>query len=161
MTKELLIKMTEHITISEARTTLSYVIARTDRLINKILNDELKKIDISLSQFTMLSVIQRKPGLSNAKLAELSFIKPQSTTKVIQELENRHWIIKKSDPQHGRRILIELSTLGLEKVQACREIVQHVESQMLDSIDKNLAMVIKSNLEMMSNNLKHYTAQAH
>ncbi|KAA8731256.1 MarR family transcriptional regulator [Acinetobacter qingfengensis] len=153
--------MTEHTNIAKSGTTLSYAIARTDRLINKILNDELKKLNISLSQFTMLSVIQRKPGLSNAKLAELSFIKPQSATKVIQELENHQWITKRSDPEHGRRILIELSALGLEKVQACREIVRHVESQMLGSIDSNLAMVIKNNLDIMSNHLKHYTTQNH
>lgn len=140
----------------EQRTTLSYTIARIDRLINQILNDTLKSVDISLSQFTMLSVIQHQPGLSNARLAELSFIKPQSTNKVIQELESRQWITRRSDPQHGRRILIELSAMGLEKVQQCRQIVSQVEQEMLQNMDINLVMLIKSNLEIMLSNLKNY-----
>lgn len=139
---------------TQEHTTLSYALARTDRLINQILNEELKKIEITLPQLTMLSVIQRKPGVSNAKLAELAFIKPQSTTKVIQELENREWITKTADPEHGRRILIKLSELGEEKLRACRAIVSQVETLMLKGIDKNLALLIKSQLEIMVNNLK-------
>ena len=58
--------------------TLSYMIARVDRIISKLLNERLKPLDITLPQFTALSVLAAKGNLSNAKLAERSFILPEN-----------------------------------------------------------------------------------
>lgn len=60
---------------------LSYMIARVDRIISKYLTEHLKDLNISLPQFTALSVLAAKPNLSNAQLAERSFIKPHLPIK--------------------------------------------------------------------------------
>ncbi|HJE54006.1 MAG TPA: MarR family transcriptional regulator [Acinetobacter pseudolwoffii] len=135
--------------------TLSYMIARVDRIINKLLNERLKPLNITLSQFTALSVLAAKGNLSNAKLAERSFIKPQSTNKILQDLLSNGWIAKESDPSHGRRILINVTQEGMAKVNACREVVKELEQTMLQGIDINLAYVIRNNLEIMVSNLQH------
>src|SRR5690606_42040416 len=83
--------------------TLSYMIARVDRIISKLLNERLKPLDITLPQFTALSVLAAKGNLSNAKLAERSFIKPQSTNKILQDLLSSGWISKESDPRSEER----------------------------------------------------------
>lgn len=74
---------------------LSYMIARVDRIISKHLTEQLKPLDISLPQFTALSVLASKRNLSNAKLAERSFIKPQSANKILQDLFSNGWIEKR------------------------------------------------------------------
>ena len=134
--------------------TLSYMIARVDRIIQKLLSERLKALDITLPQFTALSVLAAKGSLSNAKLAERSFIKPQSTNKILQDLLNQGWISKTSDPSHGRRILIDVTPQGFEKLQACRELVKDLEQTMLNGIDINLAYVIRNNLDLMASNLQ-------
>ena len=134
--------------------TLSYMIARVDRIIQKLLSERLKALDITLPQFTALSVLVAKGSLSNAKLAERSFIKPQSTNKILQDLLNQGWISKTSDPSHGRRILIDVTPQGFEKLQACRELVKDLEQTMLNGIDINLAYVIRNNLDLMASNLQ-------
>ena len=73
---------------------LSYMIARVDRIISKYLTEHLSALEISLPQFTALSVLAAKPNLSNAKLAERSFIKPQSANKILQDLLANGWIEK-------------------------------------------------------------------
>ncbi|MDC5517587.1 MarR family transcriptional regulator [Acinetobacter baumannii] len=132
---------------------LSYMIARVDRIISKYLVDHLKDLNISLPQFTALSVLASKSNLSNAKLAERSFIKPQSTNKILQDLFANHWIEKTPDPTHGRRILLTVTELGLEKLAECNEIVLTLERKMLQNVDMNLAYLIRNNLEIMVNNL--------
>lgn len=134
--------------------TLSYMIARVDRIINKLLSERLKPLEITLPQFTALSVLAAKGNLSNAKLAERSFIKPQSTNKILQDLLSNGWIIRESDPSHGRRILINVTPEGMAKVNACREVVNELEHTMLQGIDINLAYVIRNNLEAMVYNLQ-------
>ncbi len=134
---------------------LSYMIARVDRIISKYLTEHLKELEITLPQFTALSVLASKNNLSNAKLAERSFIKPQSANKILQDLLVNGWIEKKPDPTHGRRILITLTESGVEKLNKCNEVVLKVEEKMLESIDINLAYLIRNNLDIMVNNLKN------
>lgn len=132
---------------------LSYMIARVDRIISKHLTEHLKDLNISLPQFTALSVLAAKPNLSNAQLAERSFIKPQSANKILQDLLVNDWIEKTPDPTHGRRILLTVTGKGLEKLAACNQIVEKLEHQMLQGVDINLAYLIRNNLEIMVKNL--------
>ncbi|MGK8801556.1 MarR family winged helix-turn-helix transcriptional regulator [Acinetobacter seifertii] len=134
---------------------LSYMIARVDRIISKHLTEHLKELEITLPQFTALSVLASKNNVSNAKLAERSFIKPQSANKILQDLLVNGWIEKKPDPTHGRRILITLTESGVEKLNKCNEVVLKVEEKMLEGIDINLAYLIRNNLDIMVNNLKN------
>lgn len=133
---------------------LSYMIARVDRIISKLLTDELKALEISLPQYTALSVLAAKGSLSNAKLAERSFIKPQSANKILQDLLSAGWIERHADPTHGRRILIQLTDAGYVKLSECNQVVERLEQNMLQGIDVNLAMLIRNNLEIMVSNLK-------
>lgn len=133
---------------------LSYMIARVDRIISKLLAEQLKLLNISLPQYTALSVLAAKGSISNAKLAERSFIKPQSANKILQDLLSQGWIEKNSDPTHGRRILIQLTESGQEKIAECNHVVEILEQEMLKGIDINLALLIRNNLEIMVNNLK-------
>ena len=134
--------------------TLSYIIAMVDRIVSKLLTERLKDLDITLSQFTALSVIAAIGNLSNAKLAERSFIKPQSTNKILQDLQNQDWISRASDPSHVRRILINVTPKGFEKLEQCRNIVNEIEQKMLDGVDIHLAYLIRNNLELMATNLQ-------
>lgn len=133
---------------------LSYMIARVDRIISKLLTEELKALEISLPQYTALSVLAAKGSLSNAKLAERSFIKPQSANKILQDLLSTGWIERHADPTHGRRILIQLTDSGYAKLSECNQVVEELEQKMLQGIDLNLAMLIRNNLEIMVSNLK-------
>lgn len=140
--------------LSSPSPTMSYMIARVDRIISKLLTEQLKPFDISLPQYTALSVLAAKGSLSNAKLAERSFIKPQSANKILQDLLLSGWIEKHADPTHGRRILVQLTEAGYQKLDQCNQIVDQLESKMLKDIDVNLASLIRNNLEIMLNNLK-------
>jgi DNA-binding MarR family transcriptional regulator len=133
---------------------LSYTIARLDRVVSKYLTEHLKALDITLPQFTALSVLASKSNLSNAKLAERSFMKPQSANIILQDLQSNQWIEKKPDPTHGRRILVTVTDLGLLKLAECNKVVEALEQKMLQGIDINLAYLIRNNLDIMVNNLK-------
>jgi DNA-binding MarR family transcriptional regulator len=134
--------------------TLSYMLARVDRVISKTLSERLKALDITLPQLTALSVLEHNGGLTNAKLAELSFIKPQSANKILQDLSNQGWIERQSDPLHGRRIMIALTTSGRAKLQQCHAIVYQIERVMLKNIDVSVVTLMRNHLDIMLNNLK-------
>ncbi|MBP6116424.1 MAG: MarR family transcriptional regulator [Neisseriaceae bacterium] len=134
--------------------TLSYIIARTDRLISKLLSERLKPLHITLPQFTTLSVLAANGSLSNAKLAERSFIRPQSANKIVHDLLASGWIAQRPDPNHGRRILVQLTDSGHAQLERCNHVVAELETTMLAGIDLNLAHFIRHTLDAMTNNLK-------
>ena len=136
------------------RAKLSYMIARVDRIISKLLSEQLKALEISLPQYTALSVLAARGSLSNVKLAERSFIQPQSANKIVQDLLSMGWISKQTDPDHGRRILLQLTESGFKKLAECHQIVDQLETQMLGDMDIHLAMLMRNQLELMVGNLR-------
>ena len=66
--------------------TASYLIGRADRIISTHLEAALQGSGLSLPEFTALSVLATRPGLSNARLARRSLVTPQAMHKVIRSL---------------------------------------------------------------------------
>lgn len=73
---------------------LSYMIARVDRIISKHLTEHLKELEITLPQFTALSVLASKVIYPMPSLLSVLFIKPQSANKILQDLLVNGWIEK-------------------------------------------------------------------
>lgn len=132
----------------------SYMIATLDRLIHKHLDKSLKEIGLTLPQFTALSVLYEKKHISNAKLAELSFIRPQSANKILQELQQNGWINKYPDPEHGRRLLIELTPAGHNILQQGNICLSQLEKRMTEGMNIHMAFIVKDNLKLLLNNLR-------
>lgn len=133
---------------------LAYTVARLDRLVSKLLTQQLKTIDITLSQYTALSVLAAKGSLSNAQLAERSFITPQSANKILQDLLQAGLIERHADPSHGRIILMTLTEQGQHTLAQCHQLALEVEQKMLQHMDIHLVNLIQSSLEKMTKNLK-------
>lgn len=132
----------------------SYMIATLDRIINKHLDKSLKKVGLTLPQFTALSVLHDKKHISNAKLAELSFIRPQSANKILQELQQNGWISKLPDPEHGRRLLIELTPAGQDILQQGNVCLTQLEEKMTTGMNIHMAFLVRDNLRLLLNNLR-------
>lgn len=119
--------MTGQRVTKEPRT--SYLVARLDRLVRSQLADVLEPFDLSVPQYTLLSVIEHRPGLSNAQLARRSYITAQAMHQVVNGLEERRLIARRISPDHGRIQLTELTDKGMALLKACDEEVTHLEER--------------------------------
>ena len=105
----------------------SYLVARLDRLVRSQLSEVLEPFDLSVPQYTLLSVLEHRPGLSNAQLARRSYITAQAMHQVVNGLEERGLITRRMSPDHGRIQLTELTDEGLALLKACDEEVTRLE----------------------------------
>ncbi len=105
----------------------SYLVARLDRLIRSQLADALKPFDLSVTQYTLLSVLARRPGLSNAQLARRSYITAQAMHQVVNGLEERGLIERETSPDHGRIQMTRLTAQGSDLLAGCESAVEDVE----------------------------------
>jgi DNA-binding MarR family transcriptional regulator len=113
---------------------LSYVIARLDRAVRHAIDDCLEPYGLTIPQFTTLSVLLRRSGLSNAQLARRSYITPQSMHDVVLVLERRGLVARETDPAHRRILRTRLTAEGRRVVQRSEAAVAAMEDQMLSDL---------------------------
>jgi DNA-binding MarR family transcriptional regulator len=110
---------------------VSYLVGRLDRLLRRRLGDALSVHGLSLPEYTTLSVLSARSGLSNAQLARRSLITPQAANEVLSRLEGRKLLRRVADPDHGRIRPAELTAAGRRLLAKADAAVDLVEREML------------------------------
>ena len=113
------------------RPRVSYLVGRLDRALRRRMNEALAPSGLSLAQYTVLSVLQTRAGLSNAQLANRAFITPQAMNEVVQTLEAQKLVTRRQDPSHGRIVQLALTARGLDVLRGCDAAVRALEQSML------------------------------
>ena len=86
---------------------------------------------LSVNQYTTLSVLEHRSGLSNAQLARRALVSPQSMNEVLLTLERRGLVRRRAHPDHGRILQARLTAKGRRLLAACDAEVREVEARMM------------------------------
>jgi DNA-binding MarR family transcriptional regulator len=112
----------------------SYLVGRLDRVLRRRLGVALEPHGLSLAEYTTLSVLRARGGLSNAQLARRSLITPQAMNEVLARLEERELVRRRPDAAHGRARPAELTSAGERTLRAADADVDAVEREMLEPL---------------------------
>ncbi|HTX32852.1 MAG TPA: MarR family transcriptional regulator [Solirubrobacteraceae bacterium] len=110
---------------------ISYVIARLERAIRRAINDRVSRYGLTVLQYTTLSVLGRRGGLSNAQLARRAYMSPQSMSEVIEALEAKGFVERRPHPNHRRVFPATLTAEGRRVLDECEQAVDQMEREML------------------------------
>lgn len=110
---------------------LPYLLGRVDRGVRAELQERLRAYELSVPEYTTLSVLQTRPGLSNAQLARRSLITPQSMNQVVASLERRGLIEREPDPAHQRILRTTLTPAGVALLDELAGMVTALEDEIL------------------------------
>jgi DNA-binding MarR family transcriptional regulator len=72
----------------------------------------LAPADLTMPQALALARIVEEAPISNAALAAREYMRPQSTHEMVLRLERRGLVERRSDPDDGRKLLIEATPSG-------------------------------------------------
>ena len=141
---------------------LSYVIGRLDRVLRRRLSAAVEPVGLTLPAYTALSVLRVKDGLSNAHLARLSLVTPQSMSEVLALLVAKGYVRRQAEPGHGRVVRIELTKAGSRALERGDRAVDEVEREMLADLDADDAAELSAILlrcgRALEHDLSHRTA---
>jgi DNA-binding MarR family transcriptional regulator len=137
---------------------LSYVIGRLDRVLRRRLTEAVKPLGLTLPAYTALSVLRVSDGLSNAHLARLSLVTPQSMSEVLAQLVETGYVRRRAEPGHGRVIRIELTSAGRKALDRGDRAVDEVEREMLTALDPAAAKGLRTALQLCGRSLEHGVA---
>ncbi|MGI5282252.1 MarR family winged helix-turn-helix transcriptional regulator [Nonomuraea polychroma] len=117
-----------------SRPSLLYVVKQVELAARAQMDELLKPAGITALQYTALTVLRRRDGLSSAQLARNSFVTAQSMADMITALERRGLIARRRDPGNRRALLISLTDAGHELLAAHDEAMDALEERMLTGL---------------------------
>jgi DNA-binding MarR family transcriptional regulator len=113
---------------------LLYAVKQVELVVRAHLDDVLRPSGVTASQYTALTVLARRDGLTSAELARNSFVTAQAMTDLVSGLDRRGLISRTRDPAHARRLLISLTDQGRAFLAEYREPVRRLEERMLTDL---------------------------
>lgn len=113
---------------------LSYVIARLERILHQRIAKQIEPLGLNVSQYTALSILGQRSGLSNAQLARRTYITPQAMNQVLEQLSQAGLIERHPHATHGRILTTELTAKGQTLLHHCDQEVERLEREMLQNI---------------------------
>jgi DNA-binding MarR family transcriptional regulator len=133
--------------------TLLYAVKQVELAVRAHLDDVLRPHGVSTTQYTALTVLERRHGMTSAALARRSFVTAQTMGDVVIALEQRQLIVRHRDPDHGRRLTISLTARGQRLLEEVRRDVGAVEEQMTDGLSGEDRERLRSMLRLCLENL--------
>jgi DNA-binding MarR family transcriptional regulator len=112
----------------------SYAVGVLDRSIRRSLGAVLRPFELTVAEYTALSLISRRDGYSNAELARRSFVSPQAMHEMISSLEGRGLLERAPSESHRSIRHTHLSHKGRDLLETCNNVVDEMEEVMLAGV---------------------------
>jgi DNA-binding MarR family transcriptional regulator len=113
---------------------LIYVLGRVNQGIRRRMRERLLEWDLTVQEYTTLSVLAAGPGLSNAGLARQALVTPQSMNEILARLEDRGLLRRDMDPADARILRAELTPAGNGILASADPAVGAIEDDILAAV---------------------------
>lgn len=132
---------------------ISYLIKWVERGVRAGLDTALQQLNVTTPEYTALSVLRHRSGLSSAQLARRAFVSAQAMNQLVVSLERYGWIERTPDPDHARILRANLTRKGREILTACDKATAHVERTLLSELSTSDVDALRGMLETCANSL--------
>jgi DNA-binding MarR family transcriptional regulator len=110
---------------------LTYLIKRLEMAERARMEEVLAAHGVTLHQYTALSLLERRDGLSSAQLARRHFVTPQAMNQLVATLERDGLIHREPDPANRKILRASLTDRGRAALAASHAAVDELERRML------------------------------
>jgi DNA-binding MarR family transcriptional regulator len=125
-----------------------YMVKRLELVIRARMDVALRPFGLSTVQFTALTALRARDGLSSAQLARRSFVTPQTMNEMVHSLERRGLIARRQAPGNRRVLLLTLTDGGQELLAQCDPLVEAIEGEMLAAIPAGQHGLLRQSLDL-------------
>lgn len=113
---------------------VSYLVKWVERGLRVRLDAALEPHGVSTQEYTALSVLSRRDGLSSAQLARRTLVSAQAMNQLVIGLEKRGLISRKADAEHNKIQRASLTAAGRKVLAACDRATAPIEEQLLSGL---------------------------
>ncbi|GAB3576648.1 MarR family transcriptional regulator [Amycolatopsis endophytica] len=131
----------------DARPLTLYLVKRLELVIRALMDDALRPLGLTTLQYTALSVLRGRGGLSSAQLARRSFLRPQTMHEMVLALEKRGLIERQAQEGNKRVLVATLTEAGEELLDRCAPAVRELEHELLAGLGPSEQNTFREGLE--------------
>jgi DNA-binding MarR family transcriptional regulator len=113
---------------------IGYLLKRVQHSLRLAMDEKLREYELSTPQYAALWALGREPGLSGAELARRCFVRPQTMSEILANLEGRDLVERKPHPVHRRVVEVHLTEAAVDLLGACEESVRNIDERMLHGL---------------------------
>lgn len=87
---------------------------------------------LTAAQYTALTVLERRPGITSSELARRSFVRAQTMAMTLEPLLAAGHVRREPDPSNGRRMRLHLTDAGRDAMARVTEPLAELEALLVD-----------------------------
>jgi DNA-binding MarR family transcriptional regulator len=123
---------------------LGYLLRQASGAYRLKLERALADLGVTAPQFTVLTMINAYPGISNAELARLSLLTPQTVSVIVGNLARSGRVARRAHEVHGRIQHLDATPAGRALLAQCRERVRAIDEGLLAGLGAAEEKTIRS-----------------
>lgn len=116
---------------------ISFKISQLQFEMSRQLENKLRDLNLTLAQYSTLSVLEDQKNLTNADLARSCFVTPQTMNKTLNNLEKLGYVRKGDDPLHKKKINYSLTVRAEKLICKAHVLVNETEQTMVKGFAKS------------------------
>jgi DNA-binding MarR family transcriptional regulator len=131
-----------------------YLVKRVQQGLRRRCDAALKPTGLSMAQYAILRALHDHPDASASELARLCFVTRQSLRDVLSGLRTAGLVVSSDTPGRGRARSLQLTPVGLQRLESSHAAVEGVEADMLRGISPAVHGELASLLLRCAENLE-------
>jgi DNA-binding MarR family transcriptional regulator len=121
----------------------------------------LKPYDLTLEQFHLLKSLPADSGLTQRQVGEIVNKKPANLTRILDRLESKELMVRRSNPGDRRATLVFLTDKGRMLVEKVHGGFEDFSNQIVRDISRQDQETTREVLKIMNTNLQEMTNALH
>lgn len=113
---------------------MGYLLKQVSSLLRGRMEDALRPLGLTVTQYSCLELLAQRPGLSGSALARGVFVTRQSMGVLLRTLEDDGDISRPKEAPVGKVLPTELTAQGRHRLAAATAAVRSVELEMLSGL---------------------------
>ena len=133
---------------------LGYALKRAQHALRTSIDDQLHPLGLTTAQYNLLSAVAAEPGISNASLARMAFVTPQSMQGIVANMELQGLLRRVPHPTHGRIRQSELTRTGKDLLARAHKVLLGIEERMTEGLNQVEVEALRRGLLRCAENMQ-------
>jgi DNA-binding MarR family transcriptional regulator len=116
---------------------VGYLVKRVQQALRTTLDTSLASRDLTTAQYAVLYHLAHSPDASNAELARLSFVTPQTMIRLVRGLERKRFLVRRPSPRDPHVLEARLTPQGQSLLRTVQRQVDSIHARMLGNLSRS------------------------
>lgn len=135
---------------SDALDRVTWALRRAEGAVQTLKEQRLRPLGVAVAHYSLLMSVHADPGLAGAEVARRLNVTPQAVASLVDRLEGRGQLERRSHPRHRHVQELYLTDAGREVLRRADAVVAEVEENITQQLGHASATRLRALLEKVA-----------